>query len=454
MQKTITYLKKLPTPQRLLLIGWVAIMALLPFHALISTWGGTTIGPYELWKVWKEILLILLLIPAGTLVVRDKALQKKLLNSWIVRICFMYTVLHLISAAVMMRDLDALAYGLAINLRIVGFFLVSLILFSSIKISKNVLLKVLLIPCSMVLVFGLLQLFVLPTDFLAWFGYEKGVTIAPSINIDEQPDQLRIMSTLRGPNPLGAYLILPGITLFILAWKNMDWVKRRLTIAKSKQYTGAAFIFIALLIVLYATHGRASWIGFFAALGVGLFLLLPAKMRLYLIVAGITGSVVAAGLAYQYRGSSFVQNVILHDNPETGAEMTSNDGHLVALQQGLSSVADRPVLGCGPGCAGPASFYNDKGGSLSENYYVQVGQEVGVAGTALFVALSVLVGMSLWQRRSDTLALALFASLVGISLANLLLHIWADDTLAYIWWGLAGAVIADVPAQKKNKGLL
>jgi hypothetical protein len=38
-------------------------------------------------------------------------------------------------------------------------------------------------------------------------------------------------------------------------------------------------------------------------------------------------------------------------------------------------------------------------------------------------------------------ALALLASLIGI-IANLLLHVWADDTLAYIWWGIAGAVLA------------
>lgn len=417
-------------------------MTLLPFHALISTWGGTTIGPYELWKVWKELLLLVLFVPALVILVQNRELRRRFLQSWIVRICAIYSALHIVISSVTLSDLDATAYGLAINLRIVGFFLISLILFYSIQLSQRALLKVLLLPCAAVLVVGLLQLFVLPSEFFGWFGYEKGVTIAPNMNIDEQPDQVRIMSTLRGPNPLGAYLILPGVLLMALALKNVAWVKKRLKLISAKQFFAATAMFFALLVVMYGTHGRASWIGFAAALGVCLLILLPQKLRLYAVAAGLISVALMGALIYQYRETSFVQNAILHDNPETGAEITSNDAHLEATVQGLQDIAGRPLTGCGPGCAGPASFYNDNGGNLSENYYVQVGQEVGIAGMLLFIALCVLVGIELWKHKSNPLSLALFASLIGIALANLLLHVWADDTLAYIWWGLAGAIIA------------
>jgi hypothetical protein len=32
----------------------------------------------------------------------------------------------------------------------------------------------------------------------------------------------------------------------------------------------------------------------------------------------------------------------------------------------------------------------------------------------------------------------LLASFIGISVASLTAHAWADDTIAYIWWAIAG----------------
>jgi len=64
----------------------------------------------------------------------------------------------------------------------------------------------------------------------------------------------------------------------------------------------------------------------------------------------------------------------------------------------------------------------------------------------------------LYQRaRGSRLALVAFAALVGISFVGLLSHVWADDTLAFIWWGLAGVALAGMgvaidtltPEQKK-----
>jgi hypothetical protein len=57
----------------------------------------------------------------------------------------------------------------------------------------------------------------------------------------------------------------------------------------------------------------------------------------------------------------------------------------------------------------------------------------------------------LWYRRSEILARFLLASLAGITFVNLLSHAWADDTLAYLWWGLAGlAIAAHSPAGKRR----
>ena len=35
----------------------------------------------------------------------------------------------------------------------------------------------------------------------------------------------------------------------------------------------------------------------------------------------------------------------------------------------------------------------------------------------------------------------LLASFIGVSVASLTAHAWADDTIVYVWWGIAGFVM-------------
>lgn len=380
-------------------------------------------------------------MPAIFELVKNTELRVAVYESWIMRIAAAYVLVHIVSLLLGASDTDAAAYGLAINLRIVGMFFISYILFSAVKIPKSILLTAILVPSILVVVVGLLQMFVLPHNAFSWFGYEKGVTIAESMNIDEQPDEIRIMSTLRGPNPLGAYLILPGVLLAALL-SRIIFNRRHWDKVSRTEIGFMALAFVGLLITLYGTHGRASWISFVAALGLLLLIILPAKVRTFLLLLGVVTAVAAGLLGYTHRESAFVQTVILHDNPETGGEITSNDAHITATTDGIKDIAEKPFFGCSPGCAGPASFYHEDGARIAENYYVQIGQEVGVVGVFLFMAMTVLVGAALWRQRSDPLSVVLFASLVGLSLANVLLHVWADDTLAYVWWGAAGAALA------------
>jgi len=109
-------------------------------------------------------------------------------------------------------------------------------------------------------------------------------------------------------------------------------------------------------------------------------------------------------------------------------------------------------LGDGPGTAGPASYYNQGHPvRIAENYFVQVGQETGWLGLALFLLINVGVAALLYVKRDDPLALSLFASLIGLTLINLFSHAWADDTLAYVWWGLAGVALAPLPRAQTDE---
>jgi O-antigen ligase len=236
---------------------------------------------------------------------------------------------------------------------------------------------------------------------------------------------------LRGANPLGAYLLVPISLLAVL-----------LLNPKRRTVLQAAFL-AALLTVLFFSFSRSAWIG--AALSILVVLLVSVRTRLsQLTAAGIIGTLVVAGagLTLVFHESPRFENFIFHTQTNSHIKTSSNDDHLSALKTGLNEIWDHP-LGQGPGTAGPASIYNQgHDPRIAENYFVQIAQETGWLGFALFALINLGVGYLLWLRRADPLALSLFASLIGLTFVNLLSHAWADDTLAYVWWGLAGVAMA------------
>jgi hypothetical protein len=85
---------------------------------------------------------------------------------------------------------------------------------------------------------------------------------------------------------------------------------------------------------------------------------------------------------------------------------------------------------------------------------LQVGEEVGVLGLALFMAILAGVTIRLYRVRDSKLAVALLASFIGLAFTNLLVHIWSNEAVAYTWWGLAGLVLVKqrVNVRAVNKG--
>ncbi|MGZ6004876.1 MAG: hypothetical protein ACXWLH_01870, partial [Candidatus Saccharimonadales bacterium] len=71
-------------------------------------------------------------------------------------------------------------------------------------------------------------------------------------------------------------------------------------------------------------------------------------------------------------------------------------------------------------------------------------------GLGLFVAINLYLAKLLW-RSEDWLAKSLLAILLGLTIVNCLSHAWADDTLAYIFWGLAGIALAPSVIMNKQR---
>ncbi len=416
------------------LLGYclLAIMVLVPFHALFTTWIGSNYGNLLMWRAWKEVLLVALVFPSVYLFCGDKKLRETIMARLVNKVILIYAVWLVVVSLISSRDVDALLQGLAIDMRPVLFFVLLQIAVFYKPIAQRTLYKVLVVPFISVVAFGVLQMFILPKDFLTWFGYSKDKTIPPYFTIDEQANAVRYASTLSGPNTLGAYLTVP-ITVLIASVQKYR---------KQRPYQVAAYLSLfSAFIVFYGSHSRSAWLALAVSFAAYVFSRVSKKYKAALIASTIASLALFGALVFRYQNRSFVQDVILHNNPNTGGRVDSNTGHITALKNGAKDIQERPLAGCGVGCAGPASVRSSNGTKIAENYYIQIGQEAGVIGLGLFLAIIALVGKELYKNQTKKLAFALFVSLLGLSVANMLLHTWADDTLAYVWWGAAAITL-------------
>jgi len=411
------------------------ILALLPFHAFVSTWGGAALGPLEVWKSWKEILLLVCLGVSAVYLYRQGRL-KAFVSDKLVWLIFGYAGLHLLLWLIFRPERDAAMAGLLINLRFLGMFLLSLVVLTFVRPRQlwQAALIVVVAGGTTVLTFAALQLTLLPADFLRHFGYGAH-TIAPVTTLDDNHAIIRLQSTLRGPNPLGQYLILIAVLL--------------LPVLRSARKQVIAFWLGMTAIILFYTYSRSAWIGVAAAVGTFAALQLTRIRkpgRLFWISGGVVAALsIVVLLALPH--SSFVQNAILH-NKQGDSDAGSTVEHFNAAQRSLRHIAEHP-FGQGPGSAGPASFYGAQP-NIPENYFLQLTEELGVVGIALFVAINGVVVARLWRVRQDVWAAAWLAAFVGISVVNLFLHGWADETTAMMWWALAAVLLHSTPIHTKE----
>lgn len=416
------------------------ILVLLPFHALLTVWIGGSLGVYEASRLWKEGLILALMPAAAYLLYKDKKLYRTFQSKPLFLLITAYVLLHLVlGLGALVRDevtITAMWYALAVNLRFLGFFVICWIIGSKVKWLRERLPLAVLVPAAAVVLFGLLQVFVLPTDVLKHVGYGPE-TIAPYQTVDQKDDYLRVQSTLRGANPLGAYLV---VIVSIVATGLLARLKDR-----RKLLTSGLFLVVSL-IVLGFTYSRSAYIGAAIALGTVGWLLASAAVRRWILVGAAALIVIGAGLFTALQDNDRIQNIVFHTDETSQAKDSSNETRLNAQKAALEEVFHEP-LGRGPGTAGPASQHNDGHPTrISENYFLQIGQETGWLGLGLFIGIVVLVAKELWQRRR----VALLASLFGITFIALVSHAWADDTLSLLWWGAAGMLLAPAILNKSK----
>jgi hypothetical protein len=399
-------------------------------HAPFSVGFSTLFPNYELFvKSWKEILLGAALLIFIILLTKHRRWNMLFKPLFIAIAAF--AVLNIALIPVFYTGAESLLAGILINLRYLLFFVLVYGALNLYPQYSRLFVKVFIASALVVIGFAALQLTVLPNDFLKYLGYNQS-TIMPFLTVDQNINFIRINSTLRGPNPLGAYILIVLVLLMTY------WLKR------PRQQSNRQRIIIGILgvggiVAIWATYSRSAVLGVVIAVGIVLFVALGKQLSKTVWVALAISALVIGGSLITFKDTQFVSTVILHEDPQEGNAINSNDGHADSLVDGTRRVLDQP-LGGGIGSTGSASLLTDSP-LIIENQYLFIAHESGWLGLILFVGITALLLAKLWRGRRDWFVLGVFSSGVALALIGVIQPVWVDETVSLIWWGLAAIAL-------------
>lgn len=417
------------------------LLVYMPFHIFLSQSLSQLTGGLDVWKIGKDVILFGAIMFTICLVYKQGRQTKAF--TLLVLAAILYGLLHVFLWALHPDLFERSAIlGIIYNVRLPLLAILgagSVLLLGSKFVFSSVM-KLVVIVSTIVSALGILQYF-LPPDVLTHFGYslERGVRAA--FFIDDNPEYFRIMSTLREPNALGAYLILPTAALLALFIRIKEGSKRQII-------SGAFGLHV---LAIFLTFSRSAWLAL--ALTLLLVLYWQYSTQLHTIIkrlwpAAVAALILVAGAGFMIKDSHFFQQYVIHSNPnETVNDLDSNDYHSLLVKQGLEGMQKEP-LGHGPGTAGIVSIQNPDGGQLTENYYVQIGYEVGIFGLLLFISINIWLYLRI-RRSEELIGIVLLASFWGYIVTNMLLHTWSNEAVAAQWWILAGMALVALPAARK-----
>jgi hypothetical protein len=409
--------------------GLLILVALMPFHAFLSVWIGHLTGHQAVIQAWKEVLLLALTTLAGVHLITTPAMRSRL-RTVPIMLAAGFAGLALIVTLATQPSLTAIAFGLKTDLEFLVAFILAILVATPAFVKRLVI--TIIASATAVIAFGLLQIYVLPPNFLTNFGYGPG-TVPPYLVLDPAIKSLRFASTLGGPNQLGAYLILPLALAATLAFRRRQWWNLALIVGGG--------------VVVLHTYSRSAWIGVLAAAVIISLILVPRRARAGVtVLLAATAAVASVAITWLLNLGGDLQYYLLHSSTMGHGTRGSDVDHLNSLRNGLDLTFAQP-LGHGLGTAGPATFHTVSA-LIIENNYLQISYETGLIGAGLFIAL---VATTAWQllrqaARND-LAAATLAALVGVSLTALMLPAWTDSTTAITIWTAAGAVIGAATAK-------
>ncbi len=417
----------------------VAFLIYMPLHIFLSQSLSLITGGLEIWKVAKDVLLGVLTLFTICLIWAKQGRAPRWFTA-LVGITAGYGGLHLLvwllhpesyaQSALLSATYNVRLFCLAIVGAGATLLTPQMFTFRSIR-------RLVIGVSSLVALLAVLQYW-LPADTLSHLGYSLDRGVRSDFFIDDNPGFPRVMSTLRDPNSLGAYLLVPLALL-------TGMVARLREIKTTWRRWLAVGILALHLMALYLTFSRSAWVAAFVAVGVTLWWQFSSQFvrilrKWWPVGVAVIVLLVAAG--YWQRNNQVIDGILTHSTAAQLGDIDSNEYHWMYVTRGIAGIVDKP-LGHGPGTAGLASIQNPHGGLLTENYYVQIGYEIGVMGLMLFIAANVWVYLHI-VRRHDQWKAVLLATFWSYVLMNMLLHTWSNEAVAAQWWLLAGIALVPV----------
>lgn len=397
---------------------------IMPFHAFLSVWLGTIFGHQAIIQSWKELVILIMFIASLPKILSNiNQLQIYLKSKWLIS-GLLFGLAGIIISIPRHIPIKTLAYGMKTDL---FFILLAIILaVAEIKYLAPKIANIIILTGALIGLFGVLQIWFLPVDFLSHFGY-SAATIVPYLRINQASPLIRIISTLGGPNQLGSFLILP----ICLSLTMM--VKFR------RYYLGLPLI--AEFLSIWHSYSRSALAGLVIALLVlGGLLVKRAYLLSISIIMAICVVALAGFVYYKLHTSSTWRYYIYRNQSNQISNIKSSDGlRLAANKEGIREFMAHP-FGLGLGTAGPASLYTAKP-LITENYYLQIAVETGIIGLVLFILWLAFGLQYLLLFRSQPVAIALISSFFGLSVVNLFLHGWADSSTSLVYFGLMGSFL-------------
>jgi len=441
----------------------VILVALLPLHAFIVTFKtklllGPGNAPLTALTLWKEVLLLVILGLAVIEIWRQWQRDPKQISEFD-RIDAIVVCLFLLAAVVSVltfQNVELMLYGVKYDLVPLFAFLILRRVSWSKEFTHNVLQALLLVGCVVAL-YGIAALF-LPIGFFKVIGYSDLHSLylpggpLPAFHQIGETGLRRLQSTLSGPNQAGLWLLIPYCLALLFTLRRPD------------AHRAAMTLLIGVTLVL--SFSRAAWVAAAVITFVSLRTHLSQKFPRHHIVSA--GGIIVVALV-----------IITVWEPSLILRFASSRDHMARPLAAIQRMIEQP-WGTGLGTAGPASnrvsdvcvsvpagadtswaadrpdlcvFAGDEQVQpldrecncpfLPENWYLQIGVELGWIGMALFVGLILLVLSKLRaasRLRSESyagLAEGIFLAMLGISLAALFLHAWEDSAVAYSIWILA-----------------
>ncbi len=454
----------------------LVLIVLLPFHALLVTVGTNVIAghghaPLTVLALWKEGLLGVILVLACVEIVQRVIGESRITNHELrnkidgIDWCILGLIALSLALLLIGRPFSRSVYALGFRydfVPLIAFLILRRVRWGN-KFVRTAMIA-LLMAGTIIAAYGLVTL-LLPDRFFTALGYAdfhslyKHYTPLAPFQYIQNISIRRIQSVMSGPNQLGLWLLIPlSIALVQIVARKIRTIDH--------------WLLLGLLgIAIILTFSRTAWIVAVTIVIVALWMAIPRK--LFLRMATIGGSI---GIVVLIILSIFIPSIVVR--------ISSTKGHFDLPQQAVQIMTKNP-LGLGLGMAGPAT--NRRGDTcvmlqpsddpswakdqpdlcvflgtkqvqpvgrscdcplLTENWYLQIGVELGWMGFALFIALIVLIFrtliLAIRSQKIRLMALPIFLMFLGLSLASLLLHAWEDTAVAYTIWILCAVIASSI----------